>query len=191
MIKAYNGFKAEKSGSGRAILPAGGYIASIVGAREEETDYGKKLILAFDIAEGEFKGFFDKDFKDNTSEDKKWRGTYRLTIPVGDGTEKDGWSVKKFNNFVYSVEDSNPGYSWDWDEAKLKGKKIGVVFRNEEWEKNGRSGWTTKCGAVYSTSDIRECKFKQLADKPLEKKSSVQATTPFTAYSDADGDLPF
>lgn len=192
MIKKYADAKAEKSGGAREILPAGGYVCSIVGAKVEISDWGDKLSLAVDVSEGEYKGFFKRDFDNNTNEDKKWRGIYRMSIPVDDGSEKDGYAKRRFNNFIYALEDGNPGYTWDWDESKLKGKIIGLVWRNKEWEYNGRTGWTTTPGAVYDAASIREGKYKQLGDFPLQNKASA-ATSAFSpaGLADKDGDLPF
>lgn len=192
MIKSYADAKAEKAGGGFTPLPVGGYVCKIVSAKTEETNWGDKLVLAFDIAEGEFKDYYSKQFKENTSEDKKWKGTMRLSIPTGDGSETDSWAKRKMNNLIYALEDGNPGYSWDWDETKLKGKIIGLVFRNEEYDYNGKHGFAVKPGAIYDASSIRDGKYKPLADKLLKK--TVSATvTPFAAVDVAvdDGDLPF
>lgn len=73
MIKNYEGQKAEKTVSVNH-LPAGGYVAKIVSAKVEDYQWGSVVVVAFDIAEGDFKGFFKKQFDDNPNEDKKWRG---------------------------------------------------------------------------------------------------------------------
>ena len=90
-MKAFSGFAPEKSSS-REQLPVGGYIAKILNAEEVTYDWGSVLLISFDIAEGDYKDFFKKDYDAQQSEDKKWRGTYRLNIPKDDGSEKDGWN---------------------------------------------------------------------------------------------------
>ena len=108
--------------------------------------------------------------------------------------ERDEWSKNSFNGFIYSIEDSNPGYTWDWNETMLKGKMIGVLFRNKEWEFRGDRGWTTECCSVDAVSVIREGKFKQPKDKPLKASSSAAApaaASSFTDLIDDDGTLPF
>lgn len=197
MIKQYNGAKAVQRSGGREPLPAGGYVAKILDAKVQSYDFGDMLVLSFDVAEGDFKDFFKTDYQNNPREDKKWRGTFRLSIPKDDGTEKDEWSKNGFNNFIFAIEDSNPGYSWGWDETTLKGKMIGVLFRNKEWEMNGNSGWTTECCAVEAVSIIREGKFKQPKDKPLTNKKSAYGGNStasgggFSEIEDSDGELPF
>lgn len=171
-MKSFNGYKAQKQGGAREILPAGGYVAKILNAEEKRYDWGDVLLISFDISEGERTGFFNKDYQENANEDKKWRGTYRLPIPKDDGSERDGWTKNTFGGAMWAIEESNPGYAWDWDEKTLKGKTVGVLFRNKEWEMNGNTGWTTECCKLESADDIRNGKFRMPKDKPLKNKQS-------------------
>ena len=171
-MKAFNGYKAQKQGGAREILPAGGYVAKILNAEEKRYDWGDVLLISFDISEGERAGFFNKDYQENANEDKKWRGTYRLPIPKDDGSERDGWTKNTFGGAMWAIEESNPGYAWSWDEKTLKGKTVGVLFRNKEWETNGNTGWTTECCKLESADDIRNGKFRMPKDKPLKNKQS-------------------
>ena len=170
-------------------------MADIKAAEEVRYDWGSVVVISFDISEGQYKEFFAKDYRANTNDDKKWRGTYRLNIPKDDGSEKDGWTKKTFNNAIWSLEASNPGYHFDWDEKKFKGKKVGVLFRNKEWEMNGNTGWTTECCAFTSVEDIRSGNFTIPKDKPLANKSASASAAPafgaFTPVADDEGDLPF
>ncbi len=187
-MKQFSGFKAEKASSGREILPAGGYVCEIKSAKEEIFDWGSRLALAIDVVEGEYAGFFKKDFDGNDREDKKWRGIYRLSIPKDDGSEKDGWTKRTFGNFIYAVQESNPGYTWNWDEKTLKGKKVGVLYRNKEWEYNGRSGWTTEAAGSAPIEDVRKGVCKPLKDKPLANRPQTAAVEETV---DDEDSLPF
>lgn len=171
-MRAFKGYEAKKQGSAREILPAGGYVAKILNAEEKRYDWGDVLLISFDISEGEHSGFFNKDYQENTNEDKKWRGTYRLNIPKDDGSERDGWTKNTFGGAMWAVEESNQGYTWNWDEKSLKGKTVGVLFRNKEWEMNENTGWTTECCKLESADDIRNGKFRMPKDKPLKNKST-------------------
>lgn len=171
-MRAFKGYEAKKQGGAREILPAGGYVAKILNAEEKRYSWGDVLLISFDISEGEHSGFFNKDYLENTNEDKKWRGTYRLNIPKDDGSEKDGWTKSTFGGAMWAVEESNQGYTWNWDEKSLKGKTVGVLFRNKEWEMNGNTGWTTECCKLESADDIRNGKFRMPKDKPLKNKST-------------------
>lgn len=190
-MKQYSDFKAEKVGGGRAILPAGGYVCSILSAKEEVFDWGSRLALAIDIAEGDYAGFFKKDFDNNDREDKKWRGIYRISIPKDDGSEMDAWTKRIFGNFIYSVQESNPGYSWDWNEKNLKGKKLGILYRNKEWEMNGKTGWTTEAAGACTVDDIREGTFRLPKDKPLKNRPVGEQAVTYTEVAEDESDLPF
>jgi hypothetical protein len=187
-MKKYDDVKAERTSSGREMLPAGGYVCQILSACVESGEWGDTLVITHDVCEGEFSGIFKCDYDNNTREDKKWRGTYRLRLPKDDGTESDGWKKRSLGNFIWAVEQSNPGYAWNWDEKTLKGKKVGLLYRNKEWEYNGRSGWTTEAAGSESIDNIRNGKFKMLKDKPLPEKPAVPV---FTEDVEDDGELPF
>ena len=191
MIKSYNGFKPERT-TARETLPAGGYVAKIMDATVISYDWGDVLKVDFDIAEGEYKGFFATDYRNNTNDDKKWRGTYRINIPNESNQYFDS-QRKSFNNLIACLEETNSGFHFDWDESKLKGKGIGVLFRNKEWEYNGSTGWTTECCAVTTAKDIREGNFKMPKDKPLKAKATNTGAYSETAFApvDDDADLPF
>ena len=189
MIKSYNGFKPERT-TARETLPAGGYVAKIMDATVISYDWGDVLKVDFDIAEGEYKGFFANDYRNNTNDDKKWRGTYRINIPNESNQYFDS-QRKSFNNFIACLEETNNGFHWAWDETALKGKGIGVLFRNKEWEYNGSTGWTTECCAVTTAKDIREGNFKLPKDKPLKAKETVSTTSFSYALPAIDDDLPF
>lgn len=186
-MKPFKGYEPKKMAS-REPLPAGGYVVKIMDAKEIHYDWGSTLLISFDVTEGEYKDFFRADFKAQDREDKKWRGTYRLNVPKDDGSEKDEWTKKAFNNAIFSLEDSNKGFHWDWDEKKLKGLTAGALYRNKEWEMDGRTGWTTECSALACVSDIREKKFKIPKDKPLKNKPAQ--AQPVDIEIDEE-DLPF
>ena len=112
-------------------LPIGAYECVIVGVMvNHNQDTGKNTFkVAVDIATGEYKDYFKKRFDNNTNSDKKWdNNAVRYLAYEGD-------NVAYFKGFITCVENSNVGYKWDWDETKLKGKKICGVFLYEEYEK--------------------------------------------------------
>ena len=59
-MKAFNGLEIKKSVGASDPLPAGGYVANILNAKVEEYSWGEVLVISFDIAEGEYKGFLSK-----------------------------------------------------------------------------------------------------------------------------------
>lgn len=189
-MKQYSNFEAKKS-TGREIIPAGAYIAKILAAKEMNYDWGTVVLISFDITEGQYKDFFAKDYKSQDREDKKWRGTFRMNEPKDDGSEKDQWTKRSFQNSIWAIQESNPGYYFDWDESKFVGKSVGVLFRNREWEMNGNTGWTTECCALTSVEDVRNGTYRQPKDKPLPKTSFAPNFVPMSNANDTDLDLPF
>ncbi len=176
-------------------LPAGGYVCQIQGAKIKEyatRDGGsfERMEIALDILEGDFKGFYQQDFDSQNTEDKRWRGVLRLYLPKGDGTEQDGWTASRLKAAIEAVEASNAGYHWDWDEKKLKGKMLGCLFRSEEWEYNGKTGWKAQPFKAVDADTIRQNKFTIPKEKSLSDKNPSQTSQQDFSPID-DNDLPF
>jgi hypothetical protein len=132
-MKQFNGYAdAAKNArlAGGAKLPAGAYVAKIMNVKYVPGENGNsdRIDLQFDIAEGEYKGFFKKQYEENTQEDKKWKGKTSIYVPKDDGSEKDEWTKNSFAKWTNALEDSNSKYKWDWDESKWKGLSIGLMF---------------------------------------------------------------
>lgn len=170
-IKKFGDYAQTKAYTDSEQLPRGGYVCKIINAKVIENQYGQSIKVAFDIEEGEHKGYFKNKFDSNTNEDKKWPGIYLLNVPNDDGSEKDGWTKRKFRTFTDALEESNSGYHFDWDEQKFKGKLIGLVFNYREYEFNGRTGMTPNPARATSAKKIRDGKFKVPADKILSGSS--------------------
>ena len=191
MIKRYDGAESKKM-SNFSRLPNGGYVAEVKTARTESYTWGDVLILAIDIAEGEFKNFFKQQYDNNTNEDRKWKGTFRINIP-GDKSRYLSNDVKKFNNLIFSFENSNPGFHFDWDEQKLKGKLIGVIYRKKEFTKNdGSVGEYSEAAGVTDIQSIRDGSFSPIKDKRLSADRPAPAASSDSTFSALDDeDLPF
>lgn len=170
-MKAFNGFDEAKKAAqytGSAKLPAGAYIAEIKNVKYDNGQDGKSdmITVLFDIAEGEYKDFFKEQYDNNTNDDKKWKGRSVIYVPVDDGSEKDGWTKNSFAKWTNSFEASNPGYAWDWDENKWKGKKIGLVFRETGTVIDGKEVVYTEVAFPTDVETVRsgkapEAKFKK------------------------------
>lgn len=130
-FKGYDEAKKEAQYQGGMKLPVGAYVCKISNVRyepSEKEEYSDRIVIAFDITEGEQKDFFKKQYESNTNDDKKWKGAARIYCPNDDGSESDAWTKKAFARWTNAFEKSNPGYTWDWDESKWKGKLIGIIF---------------------------------------------------------------
>jgi hypothetical protein len=170
-------------------LNVGGYICQILNAKIEKSSTGKDmLVIAFDIVEGEKAGFYkrkyDEAVKTNTDPNKKvsWPGRY-IQMLQGDNMP----NVLAFlKGVMTSLEASNPGFKWDWNEEKLKGLKFGGLFGREEFEKlDGTRAFTTKIRWIRTVEKVRKGEFEIPTDKKLKEKAPAEFT-PVT-----DDDLPF
>jgi hypothetical protein len=169
-MKQFQGYDEAKKAaqySGGAKLPAGAYVCNIIGVKPEEGKggYSDMIHIQFDIAEGDYKGFFRKQYDENTNEDKKYKGKTTIYCPKDDGSEKDGWTKNTFAKWTNALEESNEGYHWDWDESKWKGKKIGIVFGETGTKIEGKDIVYTEARYPVSVEKVRtgkagEAKFK-------------------------------
>lgn len=181
-------------------LPVGGYVLKITGVRYETGTNGNsdRIIVAFDVNEGEFAGFFAKRFNADQSEDRKWKGTTTLYIPKEDGSEQDEWTTRKFKTFTNALEDSNKGYKWDWEESKWKGLLIGGVFGEVYTLIDGRQVRYTTFKSSASVENVRKGDFKtpRVQYKNGASANAVNlgpsaANEDFMQIKDGDEDIPF
>lgn len=174
-MKAFNGYKETQAYTESAKLPPNGYVIDILAVKIEDGRNGNsdQMVISFDIAEGDFAGFYKKNYSDQQGEDKRWKGTTRLWLPKDDGSEKDEWTKRKFKTFIVCVEESNDGFHWDWDESKLKGKKVGAIFNEKEWKMNGNTGFFTNLHHFVSVETIRENDYKIPEPTYLKNKKSA------------------
>ena len=187
--KPYN-WESVQAVSDREKLPLGAYVCKIRKCAVQKTDYGDQLALLFDIDEGDYKGFYDRDFRINQNPDKRWRGVLRQFLPKDNGSEADEWTKSTFKGLITSFERSNPGCDFDWDESWFVGKRVGILYRNEEWQYNGKTGWAVRPFRAISVDSVVEGSYTLPKDKPL-KNRTVQAETMNGFVEVEDDDLPF
>ena len=118
-------------------LPKGAYVIKIKDAKEDKWPSGDTYVrIAFDIAEGEYANFYQKQFENNSNEDKKWPmdAVFNLNVPA-DNSQQYVWD--NWNTFFADLEDSNGGFVFSGDLKSLRGKIIGGLFHNRQSEYNG------------------------------------------------------
>jgi hypothetical protein len=190
-MKKFDGYEKAEAFTGEyEKMETGGYVCKILQVKAEDKDYGTLLRIGFDILEGDKAGFYKRQFdkKKASKPDAKWPGMYYQTIKEDD--------LRYFKGFMTAIEESNPGYKWDWDEQKLKNKIFGGVFGEEEYEiqqgkREGEIGVSVKCMWVRSVNAIREGKYTVPEIKRLG--GSGKSSSGFSAMDDisSDNDLPF
>lgn len=151
-MKKIDNWEAVKVSNGYSRLPAGGYIVEIKDVKDvPEKEY---LEIYFDIVKGNEKGYFQKQYDNDTRKDKKWPNAGILRRSYSDN------SVSFFKGFITAVEKSNSGYKWDWKESSLKNKLLGVIIGDEEYlNSNGQKRIRNKVVFVRSTDIIESGDF--------------------------------
>lgn len=200
------GYKEAEATTFNGELPKlepGGYVLKIIAVKVEETQYGTKLAFQFDIAEGTQKEFFKKLYAATPDDwdSKKWKGSYRLKIPKNEGDDaKYKKSLGFFKSQLKAFEDSNNGLTInaesEWDEQILKGKLVGALFNEKEYDYNGKQGMFTQCKRFIPASDIRSGSFTIPKPDMLKTESTAPAAaTISTDLSDfieiETEDIPF
>lgn len=163
-MKAFAGYEEVKVNNFAERLKLGGHICKVLEVKIEELESkkdGKKyeqLIIKFDIeSPDEQAGFYANKFSEDATKDAlnaKWKGYHRISIPTD---ESEDFIKSKFKAFTTSIEESNPGYKWNWEENTLIGKVFGGVFAFEEFVTlDGNTITMTKIRYVKSTDKIFE-----------------------------------
>ena len=197
-MKAFNGYQeatVRKGSEAFEPLPKGAYVLKILNVREQSNKKGgSRFDIMFDIAEGEQKDFFSKQYqaRKKDSEDAKYPNDaiFRLNIPEDDSEQ---WMKDNFKTFTVALEESNSGYHWDWDENKWKGKLFGGLFHIEQDEYKGNIYDHTRLKWVRSVADIRENKYGNLPkDVLIDAKTTTAADDGFVNVPEGIADeIPF
>ena len=173
-------------------LPKGAYVCKILHIEERESKKEHPMIVfQFDIAEGEYKDFYKKQYAANENEDKVWSydATYYLNVPY------EGCSpflTEQWDTFWANLEDSNNGYVFDGNEKKIVGKTFGGVFRIEQQEaKNGNIYDHTRLAYTTISQDVRDGKVTKLPKDKLVGNEPIDTDAFINVTSDTAEDLPW
>lgn len=214
-MKAFAGYDEVKVNNFPERLKLGGHICKVLEAKTEAFTSQKdgktyeQLIIKFDIeSPDEQAGFYANKFSEDASKDAlnaKWKGFHRISVPTDSSEE---FIKSRFKAFTTSVEESNPGYKWNWEENTLVGKVFGGVFAFEEFtNQEGKTITMSRIRYVKSTDKIFEVEIPKVKmadgtymeyDDYVEMKKAERANSENSvanATSDAGtmsgDDLPF
>ena len=101
--------------------------------------------------------YFQKQYDENTNADKRWSSSGTKYVSL----KQDDKCIKMLKGFITSVENSNNGFTYDWnkDVDQLKGKKVGLVFGLEEYENDkGETKTATKLTQFRSIDKVDNAK---------------------------------
>lgn len=191
-MKSTADFKSERAANSYPMLPKGLYAAQIKGVKVEDDGPDQRLTLRLEITEGEYAGYYTKRYNADKERggqfEAKYKGDLVLYAVDKKNTERR-WpdsDIKTFNGAIWAIEQSNPGYHWDWNEDGLKGKFVGINVRQGTYNGNPY----TTIGRLESIPEIREGKVKVMQDaKP--RGSAAQTETTNDGFTQVDEEVPF
>lgn len=185
MITKPQGYDEAPAYTGEFMqLPAGLYVCEILGVKQEEYNGHDRFVMQFDIADGEHKGFYQKQYnvEKATNQNAKYKGVHRQYM--------DSNSLPFFKGLMTSVERSNQGFHFPWgtqgNEKTLVGKKFGAVMGREEFlTADGEKRMATKIVQIRSIDGLKDAKVPE--DKLLDDAPAASAPAPQQGAASEDG----
>ena len=143
-------------------LELGGHEIVILDAREHKSEFSGNISLKISVdisGNDKQKGFFKKQYDENTSADKKWPTGAVKYLSLKD--EQLGY----LKGFITSLEKSNPGFKFNkkgtWEQ--LKNLKLAGQFGLEEYKKqDGTIGTATKLVQFRSLDKLKDIKIPKV-----------------------------
>ena len=144
-------------------LELGGHKGIIIKAEEYTSDFsGKKSLKVYvDTASDDKQPeYFKKQYENDTRIDRKYPNGAIKYVPLGEEENQ----IKMLKSFITAYENSN-GCQFDWskDWEQLKGKKIGIVFGQEEYiSQDGTTKLATKLNQFRSIDKVDNIKIPKV-----------------------------
>lgn len=173
-------------------LPKGAYVVKLLNVKEEpnKSGSGTHLTIAFDIAEGEYKDFYQQMYAQNANEDKRWPidAHYYLNVP-DDNSKPYVWN--NWNTFFADLEDSNNGFVFDSENlGSLKNKLIGGKFAIDQSTYNGNVYDHTKLRWTCVAEDVRNNKAGKMPPDKLADSHIPSNTDASSFFEPVPSDVP-
>ena len=145
--------------------------------------------------------YFKEQYKNDNRIDKRWNNSAIKYISLGEEENQ----VKMLKSFITAYENSN-GCQFDWgkDWDQLKGKKIGIIFGQEEYtSQDGTTKLATKLNqfrSIDKVDNVKIPKVKLLDGSYVEyedymKKNENKTTSAEEVFGNGvtitEQDLPF
>lgn len=184
-------------------IQVGGHKAIIMEAVEYTSEVSGSTSLKVSIdtdKDDKQPNYFSAQYKADTREDKKWSNQAIKYVSL---KEEDN-CIRMLKAFITSVENSNPGFKYDWNKetTQLKGKKVGVVYGLEEYQNNdGETKTIAKIRNFRSIDKIND--LMQIPDVKLldntymsyddyeEKQDQKKSSSDDDFIEIPDSELPF
>ena len=137
-------------------LELGGHKGIIIKVEEYKSDFSGKTSLKVYVdtaSDDKQPEYFKKQYENDTRIDRKYPNGAIKYIPLGEEENQ----IKMLKSFLTCVENSNTNYTYDWNKEvdQLKGKKIGLVFGQEEYtSQDGTTKLATKLNQFRSIDKV-------------------------------------
>jgi hypothetical protein len=150
----------------------GAYVFGIIYAEEKmSSNNNKMLVLSLDIIEGQYKNFYNEKSK---------RASKDCLLVHRRITEGES-SLPYYKGDVKSIEESNAGFKYDFDSAKLRGKIVGGTLREEEYlAKDGTVKSSVKIAFLCSADKARKGEVKAPEKKKINPNAIQFSVGPVT-----------
>ena len=143
-------------------LELGGHAIVILDAREHKSEFSGNISLKISVdisGSDKQKGFFKKQYDENTSADKKWPTGAVKYLSLKD--EQLGF----LKGFITALEKSNPNFKFNkkgtWEQ--LKNLKLAGQFGLEEYKKqDGTIGTATELVQFRSLDKLKDIKIPKV-----------------------------
>lgn len=182
-------------------ISLGGHKGIIMKAEEYTSPQSGKtsLKVSVDTAKDDKQPeYFAEQYKNDVRIDRKWSNSAIKYIPLGEEENQ----VKMLKAFITAYENSNNcQFDWNKDWDQLKGKKIGIVFGQEEYtSQDGTTKLATKLNqfrSIDKVDNVQIPKVKLLDGTYVEyeeytKSSADKAKDLFgSSVEISSDDLPF
>ena len=166
-MKKINEFYEVQEAGVFTSIKSGLYVGII--KKVEDVGNMSYLKIDLDIFEGDYKDYY-QDLYDN-------KGFWGLTLY----RSYQNTALSYFKRFILGVENSNNGYSWNWEEKTLVNKKIGLVLQEVEYEKqDGSIGTRMSVVATYDVDEIKQGKDKQGREILIPEKKKLEESETMT-----------
>ena len=144
-------------------LELGGHKGIIIKAEEYTSDFsGKKSLKVYvDTASDDKQPeYFKKQYENDTRIDRKYPNGAIKYVPLGEEENQ----VKMLKSFITAYENSNNcQFDWNKDWEQLKGKKIGIIFGQEEYtSQDGTTKLATKLNQFRSIDKVDNAKIPKV-----------------------------
>ena len=144
-------------------LELGGHKGVIIKAEEYTSEVSGKTSLKVYVdtaSDDKQPGYFKKQYENDTRIDRKYPNGAIKYVPLGEEENQ----VKILKSFITAYENSNNcQFDWNKDWEQLKGKKIGIVFGQEEYtSQDGTTKLATKLNQFRSIDKVDNIKIPKV-----------------------------